>query len=215
MAEFRFSLSPPRKGTQAAGLSPRSCLKAKETLTRLQSFGVPVRMSDQDLLTLDPRPEDADVDILSYHDRVSSVLPSDRTKVVVLLPAQSKMDTMSQKFANLEGIVTDLVGKVAELQEGRKREDRVRFQAYQANLVTEFVRKLAKQLKTTIPQGRSKADFDQSRFLAAASSTLKTITAQDFKKKTGLDPSYRETFEDYEKILAGMLLLLCSDHLLH
>ncbi|MCJ1453394.1 hypothetical protein MMC28_003741 [Mycoblastus sanguinarius] len=37
--------------------------------------------------------------------------------------------------------------------------------------------------------------------MTAESTLLKTSTAQDFQKKTGLEPSYRESLKNYEKIV--------------
>ncbi|CAF9941497.1 hypothetical protein IMSHALPRED_002750 [Imshaugia aleurites] len=77
------------------------------------------------------------------------------------------------------------------------REDRLRFTAFKANL--DFVKKLSYKQKEA--KGKNDPLHDSTKYMNAAATLLKNLTAQDFKQRTGLDPAYRVFLEHYRKFI--------------
>lgn len=60
-----------------------------------------------------------------------------------------------------------------------------------------FQKKVAK----TKGKGASKAGYDQKSKIAMVKDMLDSISPQAFTKATGLEPSFRRTFDDHEEIV--------------
>ena len=91
-----------------------------------------------------------------------------------------------------------------EMRDRAKREDRLRFTAFKANLMTGFVKKLSMKQKVNIPseaKGKNDPLHDSTKYMNAASTLFDKFTAEEFKKRTGLDPAYRVFLGNYRKFI--------------
>ena len=84
------------------------------------------------------------------------------------------------------------------------REDRLRYTAFKANLMTSFVKKLSVKQKVHIPQeakGKNNPLHDNTKYVNAASTLFNKYSAQEFKDRTGLDPAYRILLQNCRKFV--------------
>ena len=89
-----------------------------------------------------------------------------------------------------------------EMSNRMDREDRLRYTASKANLMTSFVKKLSVKQKVNIPQeAKNNPLHDNTKYMNAASTLFNKYPAQEFKDRTGLDPAYRILLQNYRKLV--------------
>ncbi|KAK4695888.1 hypothetical protein P7C71_g1942, partial [Lecanoromycetidae sp. Uapishka_2] len=91
--------------------------------------------------------------------------------------------------------------KVAREERMRHREERIRYDAFKANLMEKVVEKISKKQKITFKKGKNDSNADKTRLMDATNKILKKVTAQDFEKKTGLHKDYRTDLAKYEQLV--------------
>ena len=87
MASFKVNLTPPRN-PQEANMTPSMYLSSKSTLATIKrKIPLDLNESHSKRLKLDPSPQEEDTTILKYVSRTQQILPDDREKMAVELPA--------------------------------------------------------------------------------------------------------------------------------
>lgn len=87
-----------------------------------------------------------------------------------------------------------------------KRQDRLRFLAFKANVMTGFVKKLSRSFLPMASLGPLTFCFtpdDRTKYKNAACKLFEKFTAEEFKERTGLDPAYRVFLGNYGKFIGA------------
>jgi len=97
MVSFAVQLTPPPKGSRSLALSPRSFLKCDDAIQNIENKLDPhIKSIDSEMVTLQPRRTPGNRSIESYLDRTGA------EKLVVLLPADAKLQQASDKFRGMK-----------------------------------------------------------------------------------------------------------------
>ena len=100
MHRFHVNVTPPKAGTVEANLTTKAFLLSDTMLDILGKKDLPIYQEDQVSLSLDPAPTPIDKSILAYHRRVSHLLPNDREKLAIEMPADDWMDRLRVSRTN-------------------------------------------------------------------------------------------------------------------
>lgn len=93
MANIQLKFTPPRKGSPSANCSPQAWLKSEIVTAKFNAAHIPLSTEEQQFdIMLDPQNNSEDTDIMSDYEQTSTLLPIDRRKIAVTLPA-SNLDT--------------------------------------------------------------------------------------------------------------------------
>ncbi|KAK3178474.1 hypothetical protein OEA41_000610 [Lepraria neglecta] len=159
------------------------------------------KLDDQSFPVLDPRHLESDLTITIYHQRVVAILSQDRAKISVALPAHPKIDQLRKEFEEMKNGMRELALRTKATEQRIEREDRLRFIAFKANLTENFVEKLSKEQKISMKKGKNDPEANKIRLMDTTNKILKKLSAQNFKAKTGLEPSFRASLSRYGTIV--------------
>lgn len=92
MHRFQLDITPPKPGSAASKLTPTAWLLSSTMLDILGEKDLHIYREEQTSLSLDPAPSPTDSSITTYHERVAEILPTDRKKLAVTIPADNLME---------------------------------------------------------------------------------------------------------------------------
>ena len=122
MASFKVNLTPPRK-SQEANMTPSAYLSSESTLATIKrKLPLDLNESHSKRLKLDPLPREEDSTILKYVSRPQEILPDDREKMAVELPATQVVGGI-QVYILLDFIDTFHLFFPSLLSSGNRSED--------------------------------------------------------------------------------------------
>ena len=100
MHRIQVNITPPKPGTAESNLTPNAWLLSDQMVDILSNKDLPIYQEEQISLSLDPVPTPNDHSILAYHKRVSEMLPNDREKLAVTMPANDWMERLRVSRTN-------------------------------------------------------------------------------------------------------------------
>ena len=100
MHRIHVNVTPPKAGTAESSLTPNAWLLSNEMVDILSKKDLPIYQEEQVSLSLDPVPTPNDHSILAYHKRVFELLPQDREKLAVAMPANDWMERLRVSRTN-------------------------------------------------------------------------------------------------------------------